>query len=115
MTSLESLKRGVEELESRVTTLEEAVDDEALLSVKAHHILKQSERHVQELTFQAAEDRSNTARMMDRVAELQRQLVRCAAQLEEAKHSAAVNLAKYREVELQKEMAAKEREGRRTY
>lgn len=63
---------------------------------------------------QAAENRSNTARMMERVAELQKQVVRCAAQLEEAKHSAAVNLAKYRQVELQKEMAAKEREGRRT-
>ncbi|XP_042217777.1 myosin heavy chain, muscle-like [Homarus americanus] len=100
-----SLRRGVEELESRVTCLEEQVDQEALLGVEAHHVLKNANRHAQELTFQAEEDRNNTTRMMERVAHLQDQLKTYAAHLEDAKQVADANLAKYKQAERARDLA----------
>lgn len=55
--------------------------------------------------LQAEEDRNNAAWMWDRVAQLQDQLKASAAHLEDVRWITDVNLAKYKQVEREKDTA----------
>jgi len=61
--------------------------------------LKKSERHIEELTFSADEDRKNHERMQSLVDSLQAKIKSYKQQIEEAEEVAALNLAKFRKVQ----------------
>merc|ERR1719481_389509 len=61
--------------------------------------LKGGKKIIQELAFQADEDRKNQERLQDVVDKLQAKIKTYKRQVEEAEEIAAVNLAKYRKVQ----------------
>ncbi|XP_023329505.1 myosin heavy chain, muscle, partial [Eurytemora carolleeae] len=61
--------------------------------------LRRSERRVKELVFQQDEDRKNHERMQALVDQLQSKIKSYKKQIEEAEEIAALNLAKFRQVQ----------------
>ena len=68
--------------------------------------VRKNDRRLKELAFQAEEDRKNQARLTDLVEKLQNKLKIYKRQAEEAEEIAAVNLAKFRKVQLDLDDAA---------
>merc|ERR1711892_1347404 len=61
--------------------------------------LRKSERHVKELTYSQDEDRKNHERMQGLIDQLQGKIKSYKKQSEEAEEIAALNLAKFRQVQ----------------
>merc|ERR1712158_174544 len=61
--------------------------------------LRRSERHIKELTYQQDEDRKNHERMQGLIDQLQGKIKSYKKQIEEAEEIAALNLAKFRQVQ----------------
>merc|ERR1719219_1902614 len=61
--------------------------------------LRKSERHIKELTYQQDEDRKNHERMQGLIDQLQGKIKSYKKQIEEAEEIAALNLAKFRQVQ----------------
>merc|ERR1739844_13414 len=61
--------------------------------------LRKSERRVKELTYTQDEDRKNNERMQGLIDQLQGKIKSYKKQIEEAEEIAALNLAKYRQVQ----------------
>ena len=61
--------------------------------------MRKSERSIKELTFAADEDRKNHERMQALIDQLQSKIKSYKKQIEEAEEIAALNLAKYRQVD----------------
>merc|ERR1711936_569561 len=61
--------------------------------------LRKSERHIKELTYQQDEDKKNHERMQALIDQLQGKIKAYKKQTEEAEEIAALNLAKYRQVQ----------------
>merc|ERR1711998_788220 len=73
--------------------------------------LRKSERHIKELSFAADEDRKNHERMQTLIDGLQGKIKAYKKQIEEAEEIAALNLAKYRKVAGEIDIAAGKAEG----
>merc|ERR1719369_1976096 len=61
--------------------------------------MRKSERHVKELIYQQEEDRKNHERMQALVDQMQSKIKTYKKQIEEAEEIAALNLAKFRQVQ----------------
>merc|ERR1719362_1877007 len=61
--------------------------------------MRKSERKIKELTYQQDEDRKNHERMQGLIDQLQGKIKSYKKQIEEAEEIAALNLAKYRQVQ----------------
>merc|ERR1719435_420914 len=61
--------------------------------------LRKSERHIKELTYTLDEDRKNQERLQSLIDQLQGKIKAYKKQIEEAEEIAALNLAKYRQVQ----------------
>merc|ERR1712184_50199 len=61
--------------------------------------LRKSERHIKELSYSIDEDKKNQERMQALIDQLQGKIKSYKKQIEEAEEIAALNLAKYRQVQ----------------
>jgi len=92
-------KKAVAKMETRLRELESELDAESRRLGDAQKNLRKSERQVKEYTYQQDEDRKNNERMQALVDQLQSKIRSYKKQIEEAEEIAALNLAKFRQVQ----------------
>merc|ERR1712200_243711 len=97
--ALKGGKKAMAKMETRVRELESEMDAENRRCTDAQKNLRRSERHIKELTFQQDEDRKNHERMQALIDQLQGKIKSYKKQIEEAEEIAALNLAKFRQVQ----------------
>merc|ERR1719268_576178 len=86
-------------MDTRIRELESELDAESRRSSDAQKNLRKSERTIKELTFASDEDRKNHERMQALIDQLHGKIKSYKKQIEEAEEIAALNLAKYRQVQ----------------
>merc|ERR1712212_802589 len=97
--ALKGGKKAMAKMDTRIRELESELDAENRRSADAQKNLRKSERHVKELTYTQDEDRKNHERMQALIDQLQGKIKSYKKQIEEAEEIAALNLAKYRQVQ----------------
>merc|ERR1712123_484964 len=97
--ALKGGKKAMNKLDSRIRELESELDADSRKGSDAQKNLRKSERRIKELTYQQDEDRKNHERMQGLVDQLQGKIKSYKKQIEEAEEIAALNLAKYRQVQ----------------
>ena len=97
--ALKGGKKAMAKMETRVRELESEMDAESRRCNDAQKNLRKSERHIKELTYQQDEDRKNHERMQGLIDALQGKIKSYKKQIEEAEEIAALNLAKYRQIQ----------------
>merc|ERR1712001_381461 len=98
-TALKGGKKAIAKMETRIRELESELDAENRRLGDASKNLRKSERHVKELTYTMDEDKKNQERMQALIDQLQGKIKSYKKQIEEAEEIAALNLAKYRQVQ----------------
>merc|ERR1711902_404232 len=98
-TALKGGKKALAKMETRIRELESELDAENRRLGDAQKNLRKSERHVKELSYSIDEDKKNQERMQALVDQLQGKIKSYKKQIEEAEEIAALNLAKYRQVQ----------------
>ena len=86
-------------METRIRELESEMEAESRRFADAQKNMRKSERRVKELIFASEEDKKNQERMQALVDQLQSKIKSYKKQIEEAEEIAALNLAKYRQVQ----------------
>merc|ERR1711923_178117 len=97
--ALKGGKKAMAKMDTRIRELESELDAENRRFADAQKNLRKSERHVKELTYTQEEDRKNHERMQALIDQLQGKIESYKKQIEEAEEIAALNLAKYRQVQ----------------
>merc|ERR1711860_422055 len=97
--ALKGGKKAMNKMETRIRELESELDAENRRFGDSQKNLRKSERRIKELTFAADEDRKNHERMQGLIDQLQGKIKTHKKQIEEAEEIAALNLAKYRQVQ----------------
>merc|ERR1719454_2766274 len=97
--ALKGGKKAMAKMETRIRELESEMDAENRRCTDAQKNLRRSERHIKELTYQQDEDRKNHERMQALIDQLQGKIKSYKKQIEEAEEIAALNLAKFRQVQ----------------
>merc|ERR1712106_412495 len=97
--ALKGGKKAIAKMDTRIRELESEYDAESRRYADAQKNLRKSERHVKELTYSQDEDRKNHERMQGLIDQLQGKIESFKKQIEEAEEMAALNLAKYRQVQ----------------
>merc|ERR1712029_1339574 len=97
--ALKGGKKAMHKMESRIRELESEIDAESRRMGDAQKNLRKSERTIKELTFAADEDKKNHERMQALIDQMQSKIKSYKKQIEEAEEIAALNLAKYRQVQ----------------
>ena len=97
--ALKGGKKAITKMESRIRELESEMDAETRRFADAQKNMRKSERHVKELIFQQDEDKKNHERMQALVDQMQSKIKSYKKQIEEAEEIAALNLAKFRQVQ----------------
>merc|ERR550534_2771800 len=98
--ALKGGKKAMNKMETRIRELESEMDAEGRRYADAQKNLRRSERRIKELTFAGDEDRKNHERMQGLIDSLQAKIKTYKKQLEEAEEIAALNLAKFRKVQV---------------
>merc|ERR1712121_19259 len=99
VNALKGGKKAMLKMDTRIRELESELDAESRRFADAQKNLRKSERKVKELTYSQDEDRKNHERMQALVDNLQAKVKSYKKQIEEAEEIAALNLAKYRQVQ----------------
>merc|ERR1719474_77847 len=97
--ALKGGKKAIAKMDTRIRELESELDAENRRFADAQKNLRKSERHVKELTYTQEEDRKNHERMQALIDQLQGKIKSYKKQIGEAEEIAALNLAKYRQVQ----------------
>merc|ERR1712099_228886 len=97
--ALKGGKKAMTRMDTRIRELESELDAETRRSSDAQKNMRKSERKIKELTYQQDEDRKNHERMLALIDQLQGKIKSYKKQIEEAEEIAALNLAKYRQVQ----------------
>merc|ERR1711933_385189 len=97
--ALKGGKKALAKMETRIRELESEFDAENRRLGDTSKNLRKSERRVKELTYTQEEDRKNNERMQALIDQLQGKIKSYKKQIEEAEEIAALNLAKYRQVQ----------------
>jgi len=97
--ALKGGKKAMAKMDTRIRELESELDAENRRFGDAQKNLRKSERRVKELTYSQEEDRKNHERMQALIDQLQGKIKSYKKQIEEAEEIAALNLAKYRQVQ----------------
>ena len=97
--ALKGGKKAMSKMDTRIRELESELDAENRRLGDAQKGLRKSERKIKELTYQQDEDRKNHERMQALIDQLQGKIKSYKKQIEEAEEIAALNLAKYRQVQ----------------
>merc|ERR1712079_149265 len=98
-TALKGGKKAIAKMETRIRELESELDAENRRLGDASKNLRKSERHVKELAYTMDEDKKNQERIQALIDQLQGKIKSYKKQIEEAEEIAALNLAKYRQVQ----------------
>ena len=99
MNALKGGKKAVNKMETRIRELESELGAENRRFGDAQKNLRKSERKIREITYAADEDRKNQERMQGLIDQLQGKIRSFKKQIEEAEEIAALNLAKFRQVQ----------------
>ena len=99
MNALKGGKKAMHKMETRIRELESEMDAESRRLGDAQKNLRKSERTIKELTFASDEDKKNHQRMQGLIDQMQGKIKSYKKQIEEAEEIAALNLAKYRQVQ----------------
>ena len=99
MNALKGGKKAMHKMESRIRELESEMDAECRRMGDAQKNLRKSERSIKELTFASDEDKKNHQRMQALIDQMQSKIKSYKKQIEEAEEIAALNLAKFRQVQ----------------
>merc|ERR1712106_300615 len=97
--ALKGGKKAIAKMDTRIRELESEYDAESRRFADYQKNLRHSERTVKELTYTQDEDRKNHERMQALIDQLQGKIRSYKKQIEEAEEIAALNLAKYRQVQ----------------
>ena len=97
--ALKGGKKAISKMDTRIRELESELDAENRRFADAQKNLRRSERTVKELTYTQDEDRKNHERMQSLIDQLQGKIRSYKKQIEEAEEIAALNLAKFRQVQ----------------
>merc|ERR1719318_1180163 len=97
--ALKGGKKAIAKMDTRIRELESELDAEGRRMADAQKNLRKSERHIKELTYTQDEDRKNHERMQALIDQLQGKVKSYKKQIEEAEEIAALNLAKFRQVQ----------------
>merc|ERR1719186_520196 len=97
--ALKGGKKAVAKMETRIRELESELDAENRRFSDAHKNLRKSERTIKELSYRRDENGKNQQRMEGLVDQLQGKIKSYKKQIEEAEEIAALNLAKFRQVQ----------------
>merc|ERR1711923_630591 len=98
-TALKGGKKAIAKMETRIRELESELDAENRRLGDAQKNMRKSERHIKELSYSMDEDKKNQERMQALIDQLQGKIKSYKKQIEEAEEIAALNLAKYRQVQ----------------
>merc|ERR1712183_1151438 len=98
--ALKGGKKAIAKMETRIRELESEYDAESRRLADAQKNLRRSERTVRELAYTQEEDRKNHERMQALIDQLQGKIKSYKKQIEEAEEIAALNLAKFRQVQV---------------
>ena len=99
--ALKGGKKAMNKMDTRIRELESELDAENRRFADTQKGLRKSERRMKELCYAADEDRKNQERMQILIDQLQSKTKTYKKQIEEAEEIAALNLAKYRQVQSQ--------------
>jgi len=99
LNALKGGKKAMAKMEMRIRELESEMDSETRRMGDAQKNLRRSERRIKELTYQQDEDKKNHERMQGLLDQLQGKIKSYKKQIEEAEEIAALNLAKFRQVQ----------------
>merc|ERR1711983_75280 len=99
MNALKGGKKAMHKMVTRIRELESELDAESRRMGDAQKNLRKSERTIKELTFASDEDKKNHQRMQSLIDQMQGKIKSYKKQIEEAEEIAALNLAKYRQVQ----------------
>merc|ERR1711970_1303783 len=97
--ALKGGKKAIAKMDTRIRELESEYDAESRRLADAQKNLRRSERTVKELAYTQEEDRKNHERMQGLIDQLQGKIKSYKKQIEEAEEIAALNLAKFRQVQ----------------
>ena len=97
--ALKGGKKAMNKMETRIRELESEIDAENRRMADALKNLRKSERRIKEMSYATDEDRKNHERMQALVDQLQSKIKTYKKQIEEAEEIAALNLAKFRQVQ----------------
>merc|ERR1711910_8739 len=97
--ALKGGKKAMTKMDTRIHELESELDAENRRMADAQKNMRKSERKIKELSYQQDEDRKNHERMQGLIDQLQGKIKSYKKQIEEAEEIAALNLAKYRQVQ----------------
>merc|ERR1719191_1099039 len=97
--ALKGGKKAMTRMDTRIRELESELDAENRRNADSLKNLRKSERKIKELTYSQEEDRKNHERMQGLIDQLQGKIKTYKKQVEEAEEIAALNLAKYRQVQ----------------
>merc|ERR1719341_55411 len=97
--ALKGGKKAISKMDTRIRELESELDAESRRMADAQKNFRKSERHIKELTYTQDEDRKNHERMQALIDQLQGKIKSYKKQIEEAEEIAALNLAKFRQVQ----------------
>lgn len=97
--ALKSGKKAMNKMETRIRELESELEAESRRQADAMKNLRKGERRIKELTYAADEDRKNHERMQSLIDQQQMKIKTYKKQIEEAEEIAALNLAKFRQVQ----------------
>merc|ERR1719431_1277943 len=98
--ALKGGKKAIAKMETRIRELESELDAENRRNADAQKNLRKSERKIKELSYTQEEDRKNHERMQALIDQLQGKIKSYKKQIEEAEEIAALNLAKFRQVQV---------------
>merc|ERR1712130_680737 len=97
--ALKGGKKAITRMDTRIRELESELDAENRRNADGLKNLRKSERKIKELTYSQDEDKKNHERMQGLIDQLQGKIKSYKKQIEEAEEIAALNLAKYRQVQ----------------
>merc|ERR1711892_1243109 len=97
--ALKGGKKAMAKMDTRIRELESELDAENRRYADAQKNLRRSERQIKELAYSQDEDRKNHERMQSLIDQLQGKVRTYKKQIEEAEEIAALNLAKFRQVQ----------------
>merc|ERR1712198_26846 len=97
--ALKGGKKAMTRMDTRIRELESELDAENRRNADSLKNLRKSERKIKELSYSQDEDRKNHERMQGLIKQLQGKIKSYKKQIEEAEEIAALNLAKYRQVQ----------------
>ena len=106
VNALKGGKKAINKMETRIHELESEIDAESRRMADAQKNMCKSERSFKELIYQQNEDKTNHERMQSLLDQMQSKIKSYKKQIEEAEEIAALNLAKYRQVQGNLSLAA---------